>query len=30
MGEVGVDAQLRARLNESFSQTADWMRNTPG
>ena len=27
MGDVGIDAQLRARLNESFYQTADWMRN---
>ena len=30
MGEVGVDETLRARLRESFYQTADWMRNTPG
>jgi hemoglobin len=30
MGEVGVDEELRARLRESFFQTADWMRNTPG
>ncbi|MEJ6024223.1 group II truncated hemoglobin [Ramlibacter sp. PS4R-6] len=30
MGEVGIDEQLRARLKESFFQTADWMRNTPG
>jgi hemoglobin len=30
MGEVGVDATLRARLRESFFQTADWMRNSPG
>ena len=30
MGEVGVDEELRARLRESFYQTADWMRNTPG
>ena len=30
MGEVGVPADLRARLRESFFQTADWMRNTPG
>jgi hemoglobin len=30
MGEVGVDQPLRERLNESFAQTADWMRNTPG
>lgn len=29
MGETGVDAALRARLKESFFQTADWMRNTP-
>jgi len=27
MGEVGVDEQLRARLRDSFFQTADWMRN---
>ena len=27
MGEVGVDASLRTRLNASFYQTADWMRN---
>ncbi|MCP5280626.1 MAG: group II truncated hemoglobin [Rhodoferax sp.] len=27
MGETGVDADLRKRLNESFFQTADWMRN---
>jgi hemoglobin len=30
MGEVGVDATLHKRLNESFFQTADWMRNSPG
>ena len=30
MGETGVDEKLRARLRESFMQTADWMRNTPG
>ena len=30
MGEVGVDEALRARLRESFFQTADWMRNSPG
>jgi hypothetical protein len=24
---VQVDADLRARLRESFFQTADWMRN---
>jgi hemoglobin len=27
MGEVGVDQALRARLRDSFFQTADWMRN---
>ncbi len=27
MAETGVDADLRRRLNESFFQTADWMRN---
>jgi hemoglobin len=27
MGETGVDETLRARLKESFFQTADWMRN---
>ena len=27
MGELQVDAGLRARLRESFFQTADWMRN---
>lgn len=30
MGEVGVDPALRSRLKESFNQTADWMRNSPG
>lgn len=30
MGEVGVPEDLRARLGQSFFQTADWMRNTPG
>ena len=29
MGETGVDPALRQRLNQSFFQTADWMRNTP-
>ena len=29
MGEVGLDPVLRQRLNQSFFQTADWMRNTP-
>ncbi|MEN9886191.1 MAG: hypothetical protein RL758_769 [Pseudomonadota bacterium] len=27
MGETGVPEELRARLRESFFQTADWMRN---
>ena len=27
MGEVGIDETLRARLRDSFFQTADWMRN---
>jgi hemoglobin len=27
MSETGVDAVLRERLNKSFFQTADWMRN---
>jgi hemoglobin len=30
MGETGVDKALRARLNISFFQTADWMRNREG
>ena len=30
MGDIGVDESLRARLRESFSQTADWMRNRHG
>jgi hemoglobin len=29
MQETGVDPLLRQRLNQSFFQTADWMRNTP-
>lgn len=29
MGDTGVDPALRARLRDSFFQTADWMRNTP-
>ncbi|TFZ03979.1 group II truncated hemoglobin [Ramlibacter humi] len=29
IGETGVDGKLRARLKQSFFQTADWMRNTP-
>jgi hemoglobin len=27
MGETGVPEALRARLRDSFFQTADWMRN---
>ena len=27
MTELGVDEELRRRLNNSFFQTADWMRN---
>jgi hemoglobin len=27
MGEVGIDEALRARLRNSFFQTADWMVN---
>ena len=30
MAEAGVDEKLRARLKDSFFQTADWMRNSPG
>ena len=30
MGDTGVDETLRARLRDSFFQTADWMRNTNG
>jgi hemoglobin len=30
MGEVGIDPALRRRLKDSFFQTADWMRNSPG
>ena len=30
MGEVEIPAELRARLRESFFQTADFMRNTHG
>lgn len=30
MQDVGVDEALQQRLMESFYQTADWMRNTPG
>ena len=30
MRESDLDPALRTRLNESFSKTADWMRNQPG
>ena len=30
MGEVGVPEDLRQRLNQSFMNTADWMRNRAG
>jgi len=30
MTETGVDAVLHERLNQSFFQTADWMRNRAG
>ena len=30
MAEAGVDGKLRARLRQSFFQTADWMRNRSG
>jgi hemoglobin len=30
MGDTQVPEDLRARLRQSFFQTADWMRNTPG
>jgi len=30
MGEVGVPGELRERLQQSFFQTADWMRNQHG
>ena len=30
MLETGVDPVLHARLNQSFFQTADWMRNRGG
>jgi hemoglobin len=29
MLETGVPPELRERLNKSFFQTADWMRNQP-
>ena len=30
MAETGVPEDVRAYLNKSFFQTADWMRNSPG
>ena len=30
MGDVGMPADLRERLRQSFFQTADWMRNHSG
>jgi hemoglobin len=30
MAETGIDPVLRERLNQSFFQTADWMRNRAG
>jgi hemoglobin len=30
MRECALDTELRERLNQSFFQTADWMRNQPG
>jgi hemoglobin len=30
MAETGVPQDLRAKLNDSFFQTADFMRNSPG
>lgn len=30
MEDIGIDEDLRMRLMQSFYQTADWMRNTPG
>jgi hemoglobin len=30
MRETALDPALRERLNQSFFQTADWMRNQPG
>jgi hemoglobin len=30
MRESDLDPALRTRLSESFSKTADWMRNQPG
>jgi hemoglobin len=30
MQDVGIEETMQQRLMESFYQTADWMRNTPG
>ena len=30
MAETGIDEALRTRLKDSFFQTADFMRNSPG
>ena len=30
MAETGVPEALRQQLQQSFFQTADWMRNQPG
>ena len=30
MEDIGIDDDLRMRLMQSFYETADWMRNTPG
>lgn len=30
MQDVGIEQSLQERLMQSFYQTADWMRNTPG
>ena len=30
MSEIGIDPVLHERLNQSFFQTADWMRNRAG
>ena len=30
MGDTGIDPALHQRLNQSFFETADWMRNRAG
>lgn len=30
MQDIGIEEVMQQRLMESFYQTADWMRNTPG